>query len=278
MRTLLITPILVLAMTGTAAAAQVSVKDAVGGGKSLVYTAAPGEVNDVDINLQGSEYTIQDTGGSPISPHAPCTAWVDPMLVGTGAKCPAADVNAIRVTLGDQTDSLSVGGISNVLVLVTIDGGPGPDHIFSGGGSDTINVSNGAAGDNVTCNAGEDTVYADAGDTIAGDCEHVLLQPPPAKPAPFRARVRVGVSTVRYGCSARCTVKGTLILHGRKVGSVGPAELANGGAARLRFKFSHVGKRALATHRRLRLRLSTTFTADSGITEVDNPVVLVRRR
>jgi hypothetical protein len=278
MRILLITSTLVLAMTGTAAAADVSLKETVGGGKSLVYTAAPREVNDVSINLQGSEYTIQDTAGSPLSPQSPCTAWVDPMLVGTGAKCPAADVNAIDVTLGDQTDSLSVGGISNVLVPVTIDSGAGPDRIFSGGGSDTVNVSNGAAGDNVTCNAGDDTVYADPGDTIAGDCEHVLLQPPPAEPAPFRARVRVGAWTVRYGCSARCTVTGTLMLHRRKVGSVGRAELPNGGAARLRFKLSGAGRRALAARGRLRVRLATTFTTVSGVTEVDSPVVLLRRR
>jgi hypothetical protein len=277
MRKLLITPILVLVMGGTAAAADVSLKDDPGGGKTLVYTAAPGEINDVDIDLQGSDYTIQDTAGSPLSPTSPCTTWTDPMLVGTAAKCPARDVDAIHVALGDQTDQLSVGGITNVLVPVTIDSGPGPDRIFSGGGSDTIDVFNGAAGDNVTCNAGEDTVYADSGDTVAGDCEHVLLGAPPARPVPFRARVRVGTSTVRYGCSARCTVKGTLRLHGRKVGSVGPVELPNGGAARLRFKFSHAGRRALAVHRRVRLRLTTTFTAATGITELDNAIVLVRR-
>jgi hypothetical protein len=276
MRTLLAASILLFAVTGTASAAEVSLQDVAGGGKSLVYTAKPGEINDVAINLQGGEYTIQDTAGSPLTPRSPCTTWEDPMLLGTSAKCPANAVNAIQVALGDQTDEVSVGGISNVLVPVTIDSGSEPDQIFSGGGPDTINVFNGVAGDNVTCNAGEDTVYADPGDTVAADCEHVLLQPPPDKHAAFRARVRVGPSTVRYGCSARCTVKGTLLLRGRKAGSVGRAALPNGGTARLRFKLTRAGKHALASRGRLRLRLTTTFTTDSGITELDNPVVLVR--
>ncbi len=262
-------------MAGTARAAEVSLQGVAGGGKSLLYTAAPGEINDVDVNLQGSDYTIQDTAGSPLIPRSPCTTWNDPMLVGTAAKCPATNVNSIQVDLGDQTDALSVGGISGVLVPVTIDSGPGPDRVFSGGGSDTIDVFNGAADDSVTCNGGEDTVFADRGDAVASDCEHVLLGGP-AQAAPFRARVRVGASTVRYGCSARCTVKGKLLLHGRKVGSVGPVKLANGGAARRRFKLSRAGKRALARRGHLRLRLETTFVADSGITELDSPVVMTR--
>ena len=137
---------------------------------------------------------------------------------------------------------------------------------------------NGVAGDSVTCNGGVDTVYADPGDTVAADCEKVVRRSPPDKAAPFRAVVRVSTATVRYGCSAACTVKGTLRLHGRRVGSVGPVKLANGGAARLRFRFFRAGKRALASRGRLRLRLTTTFTTDSRITELDSPVVLVRRR
>jgi hypothetical protein len=69
---------------------------------------------------------------------------------------------------------------------------------------------------------------------------------------------------------------GVLLLHGRKLGGVGPVELANGGAARRRFKLSRTGKRALASRGRLRLTLATTFTTDSGITKLESPVVLVR--
>lgn len=299
MRIWLVASTLVVAMASPAAAAEVSLKDVAGGGKALVYSAAPGEINNLSINLQGSEYTVQDIAGSPLTAQAPCTAWSDPMLQGTGAKCPATDVNGIQVALGDQTDQASVGGISNVLVPVAIDSGPGPDRIFSGSGLDTISVFNGVSGDDVTCNAGEDTVYADPGDTVAADCEHVLLEAPAAAvaplavadpsaelgppaelapPDPFRARARVNGSTVRYGCSARCTVRGVLLLRRRKVGSAGPVKLPHGGAIRVRYKLSRAGKRALAAHGRLRLRLMTTFTANSGITELNTPVVLVRPR
>jgi hypothetical protein len=279
MRIFLITSLLLVALTGTASAAQVSLQDAAGGGKTLVYTAAPGEINDVSINLQGSEYTIQDIAGSPLAAQSPCSVWNDPMLQGTGAKCSAMDVKGIQVALDDQTDEVSVGGITNVLVPVTIDSGPGPDRIFGGGGPDNIDVFNGVAGDNVTCNDGEDTVYADPGDTVAADCEHVVhVDSPsnlaPAKPGPFRARVRVSAATVRYGCSTHCTVRGTLRLHGRKVGSAGPVTLVNGGAARARFKLTRTGRHMLAKRGRLRLRLTTTFVAASSVTELDSPVLL----
>jgi hypothetical protein len=259
MRTLLATAIVLVLTTGTASAAEVSLQP----GKTLVYTAAAGEINDVAINLQGSEYTIQDTAGSPLSPQAPCTKWTDPMLLGTGAKCPATDVKGIQVTLGDQTDEASVGGISNLLIPVNIDAGPGPDRIFSGGGPDTINVYNGVAGDNVTCNDGEDTVYADPGDTVAPSCEHVVRQSPSA---PFVGRVRVGASTVRYGCSTSCIVTGKLFLRGRQVGTVGPADLPKGGAVRLKFP--------VRTKRTGRLRLSTTFVTPTGAMQLDNTVAL----
>lgn len=259
---ILVAAAIVLAFTAaSASAAEVSLQP----GKTLVYTAAPGEINDVSINLQGSEYTIQDLAGSPMTPQAPCTVWSDPMLLGTGAKCPATDVKAIQVKLGDQTDEASVGGISNLLIPVSIDAGPGPDRIFSGGGPDTINVLNGTAGDNVTCNDGDDTVYADPGDTVAASCEHVLRHAPGA---PFVARVRVGKSSVRYGCSDACTVTAKLLLHGRRVGSVGPAHLATGGAVRLKFRLSSRARRGG------RVTLRTTFTTPSGVMQLENPVAL----
>ena len=89
------------------------------------------------------------------------------------------------------------------------------------------------------------------------------------------ARVRVGASTVRYGCSDRCTVAGELLLRDHKMGTVGPVALANGGAARVPFKLSRAAKRALASRGRLRLILSTTFTTDSGVMQLESPVVLV---
>jgi hypothetical protein len=293
MRTLLIASILTLAITGTASAAEVSLQDTPGGGKTLVYAAAPGEINQAAVNLQGSNYTVQDIGGSPVTPDPPCTAWTDEMMLGSAAMCPAQDVNSVQIFLGDQTDEVSVGGVSYLLIPVMIDAGPGPDRIFSGNGSDTIYVHNGTPDDNVTCNEGDDTVYADPGDTIAADCEHVLYQAPdnkpvppggkpappanpPFPPAPFQAHVRVGRSTVRYGCSARCTVTGKLLLHGHEVGSAGRVELLSGGAARLRYKLFRAGKRALAARGRLRLRLVATFKTDSGTTKVDSSVLLTR--
>jgi Ca2+-binding RTX toxin-like protein len=67
---------------------------------------------------------------------------------------------------------------------------PSTDRFATGGatydggaGNDTINVfgdGTSFGNDTVTCGDGNDTVYADPTDTVAADCEHVILAAPPA--------------------------------------------------------------------------------------------------
>jgi hypothetical protein len=52
--------------------------------------------------------------------------------------------------------------------------GPSLDVIDTGSGADSIDVSGGRA-DTVSCGKGRDSVHADAEDTIADDCEDVVL-------------------------------------------------------------------------------------------------------
>lgn len=70
---------------------------------------------------------------------------------------------------GDAGDDTLVGGRFDD----ALNGGPGDDVILAAGDTGL---------DAITCGTGDDTVYADAGDTVAGDCEHVVLGPAPARP------------------------------------------------------------------------------------------------
>jgi hypothetical protein len=58
----------------------------------------------------------------------------------------------------------------------TLSAGPRADVIDGGAGADVIDATAGGS-DTIACGAGEDTVHADAADVIAGDCEHVTIEP-----------------------------------------------------------------------------------------------------
>ena len=67
----------------------------------------------------------------------------------------------------------------------------GPDAIYGGRGNDTIygrggndRIWGGPGADKISCGPGADTVHADRSDTIAKDCEHVILPPAPPPPPP----------------------------------------------------------------------------------------------
>src|SRR5947209_5912447 len=159
-----------LALAGAASASELRLDTASDGSKTLVFTASAGEINHVNIDLQGSNYTIQDLGGAPITPVSPCTTWdVSP---GTAAICPARDVTAIDADLGDQSDWVFLGAVSMVLVPVDIRGDPGNDSLSGGDGPDTIDAYDGSP-DVVDCRGGQDTVYADPIDSIK-NCEAVI--------------------------------------------------------------------------------------------------------
>jgi hemolysin type calcium-binding protein len=138
---------------------------------SLVYTAAPGEFNELNIMLQGGRMTIQDgTVGSaatlPVSVEPPCeppnSGWVGDML---DAYCPA-DVERILVDVGDGADTVGIGAMTTTPYPTVIELGEGGDRVWGGPAADDIRGGDGD--DTITGNAGRDVIGAGAGDdTIA---------------------------------------------------------------------------------------------------------------
>lgn len=108
------------------------------GGSRLVYKAAPGATNRVEVTRTGDSLTITDST-SPITVGSPCLS-----ISPTTAQCPTANLVYLSFLLGDQNDSILFGsGIPNFYYLVN--GGPGSDEInassmtgegnlYSGGG------------------------------------------------------------------------------------------------------------------------------------------------
>jgi Ca2+-binding RTX toxin-like protein len=252
-----------LACAGPAAASQVRLDPASGTSITLVFHAARGEINDVDINLQGSSYTVQDMGGRQIHPVAPCKKWQLPGGTGSGAMCPAENVTALDVDLGDQADQVFLGGISHVLVPAFIRGGAGRDSLSGGEGPDTIDAFDGEP-DSVDCREGNDTVYADRKDTVK-NCETVKREPapgsaPPAPPrffmsvtAPSRARIRAVARGLPIGvrCSERCTATARLFIGARTARRLG---LGNGADAVEVGQAVSPARPATRVHLKLRLR------------------------
>jgi hypothetical protein len=148
-------------------------------GSTLTYTADAGEVNNVDVDVQGGEVLIRDTGVAAIS-------------IGTTACMPTGDAHEVNcgspsvngysgvsLVLGDEID---VGSFEDGLPLATrtadgggdndvLNGSAQPDTLVGGSGGDNLNGGDGdndlRGGDgNDTIDAtgtGQDTVNAGAG-------------------------------------------------------------------------------------------------------------------
>jgi hypothetical protein len=129
-----------LVFAASASASEVHLDTASANDRTLVFDAGSGEINQVDIELQGSNYTIQDLAGAPMTPAPPCATWALAPGLGTGAMCPAQDVTKINVNVGDQSDQVVLGGITHVLVPALITGGPGSDLLTGGEGPDMIDA------------------------------------------------------------------------------------------------------------------------------------------
>ena len=92
----------------------------------LIYSAAPGEVNDVTFTPASR---VSRCGvGVKVRVSRPCTA-ID---AHTGT-CPAA---AVQIVLGDGDDRAAPGG--PVAVAASIDGGPGSDTLTGAEGEDIL--------------------------------------------------------------------------------------------------------------------------------------------
>jgi Ca2+-binding RTX toxin-like protein len=154
-------------------------------GSTLVYAAAPGWANSVDINYDedaGLFYVRDDA--APLQGGTGCDT-----VVVDGVKtvvCAAAGVTAISADTGDLPDTLGVRGLMGATVTGgsgddTLIGGNGPDALHGGGGSDTLNgwsghdlLVGGAGADTQSGGADIDTVsYADHLAAISADADGV---------------------------------------------------------------------------------------------------------
>ncbi|MFL5828215.1 MAG: hypothetical protein ACJ76V_16975 [Thermoleophilaceae bacterium] len=109
-------------------------------GGTLIYTAAPGEQNDISIQQQDVPFGEADAAISFVDLNAAITA--EPSLgcripdSGNRADCPAAGVTNVDVQLGDGNDR--VGTFSQFGLPVTLEGGDGNDELRAGTGDDTL--------------------------------------------------------------------------------------------------------------------------------------------
>src|SRR5437588_8967600 len=69
-------------------------------GGVLSYNARIGDVNDIHIAFNGSDYTVSDRVAIDSAPGGGC------VLSGNTATCPGAAVRSIRVTAADMNDKV----------------------------------------------------------------------------------------------------------------------------------------------------------------------------
>jgi hypothetical protein len=296
--------VMLLSAPAAAHAAEASIVTGPDGVKTLRYLAGTGEINDVSLNLQGPNYTIQDLAGPPLSTTPPCSPWPLDLGLGTGAICPALDVGRIEVNLADQVDRLFIGGISSVLIPATIRGGPGADRMDGGDGGDTIDAVDQTA-DVIGCHGGSDTVFADRFDSVAADCEIVKTEPAPVTEFPEGFDISVVVARasrlaaafrhlpLRVGCSTACTIEARLLLGprwARRLGlgtgaqqfEIGRAEtttLSSAGRARVLIELTRRARRALRGVRRVTATVEARMVVPVGrAVTLRTPVTLVRSR
>jgi RTX calcium-binding nonapeptide repeat (4 copies) len=149
-------------------------------GGVITYTARPGDVNDIHVAFDGTNYSITDSGAIDAAPDASCT------ITGNAATCPGAGVTGVNVNAGDLDDHVTIDSSVTVPALLnghdgsdvlwggsgndTLDGGPGADTLHGGAGDDTI-FSNNHVASTVDCGSGQDFVHSDPIDSVAADCE-----------------------------------------------------------------------------------------------------------
>jgi hypothetical protein len=141
-------------------------------GTTLVYTAAPGEANDVSISVAGGTYDVLNRGSDTLT--------LDPSVGACQSSCDASGITAVSGDLGDGDDKYTGSGA----VPQTINGGDGDDTIFAahatmhgGPGNDLLR---GGVGPNVLDGGpGDDQLDPFPDDTIdcSGGGNDVMLQP-----------------------------------------------------------------------------------------------------
>ncbi len=161
-----------LALPGSALASTLSRS-----GNTLIYTAAPGEANDVSISLTADEYDVQNFGFDTLT--------VDPSL-GCQSICTNPGLTDVSVSLGDGNDKYT----GSTTVPETIDGGEGDDQIFAShatmhGGAGNDSLKSGVGPNFLDGGPGDDLLDPFPGDTVdcggGGNDRFVDVAPPGLK-------------------------------------------------------------------------------------------------
>lgn len=136
-------------------------------GETLIYEAAAGEENFLFVELEAGEYSVTDSGWMgdvqlSVAAGPGCsTNSVD------HARCAAADVIALNISVGDQSDE----AIVNASTTATILGGGGEDFLVGGTKHDTLAGEDG--NDYLLGGDGADSLSGGAGSDMASYEDHV---------------------------------------------------------------------------------------------------------
>jgi Ca2+-binding RTX toxin-like protein len=163
--------------------AEAHVESAADGSRTIVFTGAAGEANDVlvdrDPGFTNDQYQLEDQDNA-VSPGPGCTQKLrepfnspEPKIV----RCETAGVTSIRIVLADGNDGARFGKLNGNVITDVVDGGDGDDRIDASDGPTVVTA--GAGADNVNTRGGDDQVGGGDGDdeivggpgsdTIAGD-------------------------------------------------------------------------------------------------------------